>query len=271
MKGAPVAPIIETIRPGVQFTPPAAASFRRAEADLGRPIDVNSTYRDPVLQLRMYNAWLAYIQGRGPHPGHSRALHPDDSVHCKGEALDSDDWRTPGFNTFMAERGWIRTAAGDPTEQHHFEYQVWRDQHRNRPSSDGSSTPFDPEEDSIMSAKLDEIWQRWLPGKEGVKSAGDVYLLFADVVKRVRSLAADSAKGVWATTVSRGGAKVSALQELADAKTYGVSANEKLDQLLKRPVATVEITDAMAKKIGQEVALAVAPKILDAMAARLKE
>lgn len=135
-------PTIETIRPGVQFTPPAAASFRRAEADWGRPIDVNSTFRDPELQLRMYNAWLAYVQGRGPHPGHSRALHPDDSVHCDGEALDSDDWRTPGFIAFMAERGWIRTAAWDPTEQHHFEYQWWRDRHRNRPATtDGKPFP----------------------------------------------------------------------------------------------------------------------------------
>jgi hypothetical protein len=136
-------PTIETIRPGVQFTPPAAASFRRAEADWGRPIDVNSTFRDPVLQLRMYNAWLAYVQGRGPRPGHSRALHPDESVHTKGAALDSDDWRQPGFISFMADHGWIRTAASDPTEQHHFEYQSLRDNHRNRPAS-GDSKPLPP-------------------------------------------------------------------------------------------------------------------------------
>lgn len=133
---------IVTIRPGVQFTPEAAASFRRAEADLERQIDVNRTYASYETQLRMYNAWLAYIQGRGPHPGHSRALHPDLSMHCRGLALDSDDWTEPGFNTFMAERGWIRTAAGDPTEQHHYEYQLWRDQHRNRPASTPESEPL---------------------------------------------------------------------------------------------------------------------------------
>lgn len=130
------APIIETIRPGVQFTPAAAASFRRAEASwrakTGRQfIDCNSTYRDYNTQLRMYNDWNAYVAGRGPKPNHSRAIHPDASIHCRGEALDSDDWVIPGFIAHMAHHGWIRTAASDPTERHHFEYQSWRDNHRN--------------------------------------------------------------------------------------------------------------------------------------------
>lgn len=150
------APVIDWVRAGVGFTPEAAASFRRAEADLGRWIDVNSTYRDYNRQLSMWRAWNAYVAGTGPYPGHSRALHPDASMHCKGLALDSDDWRTPGFISFMAERGWIRTAASDPTEQHHFEYQAWRDMHRGRPSGGGAQPlptptpkpePVTPEED----------------------------------------------------------------------------------------------------------------------------
>lgn len=149
---------IVTIRPGVQFTPPAAASFRRVEAEwqqrTGRLIDVNSTWRDWDLQLRMYNDWRAYVTGRGPKPNHARAVHPDYSVHCQGEALDSDDWRRPGFNDLMAEHGWIRVAAYDPTEQHHFEYQSWRDQHRFDP------TPTGEEEDTMnaeQEAKLDAL------------------------------------------------------------------------------------------------------------------
>lgn len=149
------APVIEWIRPGVGFVAPAGASFRRAESDLGRRIDVNSTYRDYNKQLSMWRAWNAYAAGTGPYPGHSRALHPDASMHCKGLALDSDDWRTPGFISFMAERGWIRTAANDPTERHHFEYQSWRDIHRNRPASGAgidvpkthNPAPAEPEEE----------------------------------------------------------------------------------------------------------------------------
>lgn len=145
-------PVLETVRAGVTFVPAAASSFRRLEARLGRRADVNRTYADYATQLRMYNAWNAYAAGKGPYPGHSRALHPDDSVHCQGLAWDTDDWRTPGFIALAAEYGWIRTAAGDPTEQHHFEYQWWRDQHRNEPvpTSGRAAAPPQEEDDMLM-------------------------------------------------------------------------------------------------------------------------
>jgi hypothetical protein len=128
------APAIETVRAGVQFTPAAAAAFRRLEARLGRRVDVNSTYRDWDTQMGMYLAWNRYVNSgykASLKPPHSRAIHPSISIHCQGNAIDSDDWRTPGFNALAAEYGFIRTAAGDPTEQHHFEYQSWNDRHRN--------------------------------------------------------------------------------------------------------------------------------------------
>lgn len=127
------APVIVWIRPGVGFVRPAADSFRRFEARLGRPADVNSTFRDWDKQMGMYLAWQAYVNGRGPKPPHSRAVHPDYSIHCQGRAWDSDDWLTPGFIALAAEYGWIRTAASDPTEQHHFEYIESRDRHRHEP------------------------------------------------------------------------------------------------------------------------------------------
>lgn len=130
------APAVVTIRPGVQFVSSAADSFQRFENRLGRPVDVNSTYRDYDVQLGMYNAWMRYVNSgynQAYKPNHSRALHPDYSKHCQGLALDSDDWLTPGFIDLAAEYGWVRTAANDPTEQHHFEYQWWNDQHRNEP------------------------------------------------------------------------------------------------------------------------------------------
>lgn len=159
------APAIVTVRPGVQFVPPAADSFRRLEARLGRRADVNRTYADWDTQLKMYNAWQAYVTGRGPKPNHSRALHPSKSAHCAGLAWDSDDWRTPGFISLAAEYGFIRTAANDPTEQHHFEYQWWRDSHRNEPvPSGGSAKPNHPtppppplEDDDMLMLKIKGI------------------------------------------------------------------------------------------------------------------
>lgn len=148
------APVIETIRPGVQFTPEAAASFRRLEARLGRKVDVNSTYRDWDTQMRMYLAWNAYVNGTGPYPGHSRALHPSLSVHCQGNALDSDDWTTPGFNALAAEHGWIRTAANDPTERHHFEYQRWNDRHYGEPAPAAVTLPKEEPEMIIIYVQL---------------------------------------------------------------------------------------------------------------------
>ena len=119
--------VIVTVRPGVQFTPDAAKAFQRAEAqvqaEFGRNIDVNSTYRDWNEQLRMFNAWQAYLAG-GPNPGHSKALHPDDPLafHTKGTALDSDDWVNARIVAILAENGFIRNRLYVPNEKHHFEY-----------------------------------------------------------------------------------------------------------------------------------------------------
>lgn len=141
--------VIETIRPGVQFTPEAASAFRRAEAtvraEFGRDIDTNSTYRDRDLQLRMYNAWQAYIHGRGPYPGHSKALHPDDPLafHTKGTALDSDDWVNARIVEILAENGFIRNRLYVPNERHHFEYLRDRDRNYGQPASGGNSMEED--------------------------------------------------------------------------------------------------------------------------------
>ncbi len=156
------APTIIWIRPGVGFVASAADSFLRLETRLGRQIDSNSTYRDYDTQMGMYLAWQAWVNGTGPRPNHSRAIHPDYSVHCQGKALDSDDWRTPGFNELAAEYGWIRTAANDPTEQHHFEYQSWRDQHikEGAPAAAGVTIAAQPipeppvEEDDMLALRI---------------------------------------------------------------------------------------------------------------------
>ena len=103
----------------------------------------------------MWLAWTAYENGTGPHPGHSRAVHPSKSRHTSGLGLDSDEWTDPAFVVYMAGHGWIRTAASDPTERHHFEYQWWNDQHRNDPTP---TSITDPEEDPEMKDKY--MWMR---------------------------------------------------------------------------------------------------------------
>ena len=138
--------VIEEIRPGVAFIPPAAAAFRRANAqvraELGRDIDVNSTYRSRSTQLAMYNAWQAYATGRGPYPGHSKALHPDDPLafHVAGTALDSDDWRVSRIVAILAEHGFIRNRLYVKNEDHHFEWIRDRDRHYGEPIPTGSAT-----------------------------------------------------------------------------------------------------------------------------------
>jgi hypothetical protein len=128
------APTLTTLRTGVRFVASAAASFVRLEKRLGRQVDVNSTYRDYDLQMRWHNESLAYLAGKIKYPGHAFAVHPDYSDHCKGVGLDSDDWPIPGFVAIAAEHGWIRTAASDPTERHHFQYQPGRDKFKNQPA-----------------------------------------------------------------------------------------------------------------------------------------
>lgn len=166
------APTIVWLRPGVGYTAPAAASMRRLERAIGREHDSNSSYRDYDEQMRMYNAWQRYVNsGYNPRykPNHSRAIHPDDSEHCAGIADDSDDWTDPAYVEEAAEHGWIRTAAWDPTEQHHFTYQWWKDQHRNdpEPEEDDMYTDDDRKRDERVASfinKLDPIVMNGEPG-----------------------------------------------------------------------------------------------------------
>jgi hypothetical protein len=131
------APTLVRVRQGVNLTPAAGASFVRAQNDLGREIDVNSSYRDWNTQARWHQESLDYNAGRIKFPGHAYAVAPEFSDHCKGLAIDTDDWNKPGFLAFMAARGWIQTDKSKG-EEHHLAYRIDRDQHRNRPAGTGS-------------------------------------------------------------------------------------------------------------------------------------
>lgn len=149
--------VIETVRPGVQFTPEAAAAFRRAEAqvlrEFGRLIDANSTYRSWATQMAMHLAWIAYVlSGYLPskYPGHSKAVHPSESFHVAGIALDSDDWRVTRIVAILAENGFIRNRLHVPGENHHFEYISARDKNRGKPAGGATSKPTPAPKPAIL-------------------------------------------------------------------------------------------------------------------------
>lgn len=196
------APIIHWIRPGVGYAPEAAASMLRVEAELGRPHQSNSSYRDYNKQLGMYRAWNAYVAGRGPKPPHSRAIHPDVSKHCQGLADDSNEWVDLDYRAVLADHGWIRTAASDLTERHHFEYQSWRDSHRHEgvPSTSGQTPPTSPEEEDDMYTDEDrkrDNETRWLVGQ--MKPSVD------EVLERAKRIEATGDVNKWALTDATAG------------------------------------------------------------------
>lgn len=154
------APTLVTIRPGVQLAPDAAAAFQRYEAALGRQADVNSAYRDWDEQ---YQLWLDYQNGV---PGAPYALHPDDSMHCKGLAFDTDD-----RNTLMDEHGLIATATnvGEPW---HRDYIKDRDRHYGEPAG-GDAQPFP------QTTTEDIMNYIRIKGKSGARRGG-TYAVFND-------------------------------------------------------------------------------------------
>lgn len=152
--------VIEEVRPGVRFTPEAADAFRRADAqvlaEFGRRIDVNSTYRSWSDQMLMFTNWGRYVaSGYKPamHPGHSKAVHPSESFHVQGVALDSDDWVNDRIVEILAENGFIRNRLHVPNERHHFEYIRSRDKNIGTPAGGAISNPIPP----IVAALLKEL------------------------------------------------------------------------------------------------------------------
>ncbi|WP_454113491.1 hypothetical protein [Microbacterium maritypicum] len=147
--------VTETVRPGVQFIPDAAAAFRRADAqvraEFGRGIRVASTFRSWANQMLMFVNWNRYVAGLGPHPGHSKAVHPSESFHVQGLALDSPDWTIPRIVQILAENGFVRNRLHVKNEEHHFEWLRDRDKNYGRPpaTAGGASTNQPSEEDDM--------------------------------------------------------------------------------------------------------------------------
>lgn len=156
--------VIETVRPGVEFTPEAASAFRRADAqvqqEFGRGIGVNSTYRSWAQQMSMYDAWNAYVGGWGPYPGHSKAVHPSESFHVSGLALDSDDWRNARIVQILADNGFIRNRLYVPNENHHFEYIRARDKNYGQPAGMEDDMFTDEDRKMLREAHEAAMWSK---------------------------------------------------------------------------------------------------------------
>lgn len=117
----------------------AAASIRRMDKQLGRPVQITEAGRSGADADANYARYLAYLDGG---PWAPLALPASKSVHCQGDATDSNDARAP-----WETNGWVQTARypDDRDEPWHREYRIDRDQHLNDTT---------PQEEEMMEAKL---------------------------------------------------------------------------------------------------------------------
>lgn len=119
-----------TIRPGVQFRPDAAASFRRYEHALGRPADVNRTTSSYAVQDNLYRLRQA---GKYPYS----VANPRTSNHVYRSDTDGGNaWDTDERGPLLDEHGWLATVKGEPW---HREYHQDHDQHLHDQEGDMSA------------------------------------------------------------------------------------------------------------------------------------
>lgn len=116
-----------------------AASVRRLDVLLGRPLDINRAYASYEQQLRYYLAYIAYINGKGPWA--PLALHPDKSWHTQGMAIDTDDRLGATFK----EHGWLFEVKDEPW---HGQYYTSLDKHYGEPAG-GNATPLPTPDPSV--------------------------------------------------------------------------------------------------------------------------
>lgn len=231
-----------------RLAPAPAASLRRIDAQLGRPADVNDAWRSPEVADANRAAWLAYQGGYGPAAPY--ALDRWGSIHCRGYATDSDDWYNAAAAAVWRRNGWRQTAlypVGDSRrEPWHGEYDEALDEFLGQPAT-GGSTYLNLEDDMPT---MDEFLNT--PAYTG----GPTISQFFKAVDQ-----GGIAVQVWARTVDRGldtngnPVRVSAIQELADAKTLAL-------QILGKPVAEVNV-DIDEDKLSGSLAASLAPLLAE--------
>lgn len=149
-----------------RLRPEAALSVRRVDAalktaGLAEFLDVNSGWRSPVTQQEMRDDYLHYL--RYGSPWAPIALEPKDSVHCDGNAVDTDHGHQIGSKAdrILVEHGWILTVwryvNGKLTliEPWHREYQKDKDKHYGEPIPAATdATPLDTEEHDMRLIRI---------------------------------------------------------------------------------------------------------------------
>ncbi|OZD48568.1 hypothetical protein CH252_18730 [Rhodococcus sp. 06-1477-1B] len=139
---------------------PAAASLARVDiamrSSFGRAADINEAWRSPEQANANYARYIAYLRGGAWAP---IALPANESIHCRGYAVDTDDTSDAQMRIWN-DHGWFwtvyRWVGGVWTlvERWHLEYFADRDNHRNTTASDGA-TPIE-EEDMASEASVQE-------------------------------------------------------------------------------------------------------------------
>mgnify|MGYP007112210180 CR=1 FL=1 len=149
--------------------PTAAASIRRIDRDLGRPADINEAGRSPEKADDNYRKWLAYKNGTGPWAPY--ALPASRSVHCWGNAADSDDWYNAAAAAVWRDHGWRQTARynDDRDEPWHGEHFPNLDNHRNEPAPAGMEDDMFSDNDRKLLQRIDAANRN---GKKGSHSDG---------------------------------------------------------------------------------------------------
>jgi LAS superfamily LD-carboxypeptidase LdcB len=90
--------------------PAAAAAFARMEADAhaaGIQLPISTAYRSRTWQQRLYDAYQAYLAGKGPWA--PQAARPGTSLHEKGKAIDFNGVDPAKSNYNPARRAWLLT------------------------------------------------------------------------------------------------------------------------------------------------------------------
>lgn len=138
-------------------------SIHRIDAQIGRLLDINSAWRDPIEQEALYTAYRKYVNGTGPWA--PIALRPEDSVHCDGEAIDSDD-QSAAMVKILADNGWFRTVyrwvngVYTLVEPWHYEYDYKRDKYFGGTPAGEQEQDLTPEESARLArteAKVNNI------------------------------------------------------------------------------------------------------------------
>lgn len=137
-----------------------AEAIWRIDAELGRPADVNEAWRSPEQANANYARWKAYeryLNGGPWAPKAPYALPAETSVHCNGEAADSDDWYDPAAAAVWRRHGFRQTARYPGTARD----EIWHGEHRDEweePAArvaGGNATPIPKEWDEM--ASKDEV------------------------------------------------------------------------------------------------------------------